>query len=63
MVHKYIETRPDLKQPKPKTTPLTSAQQSRIIQLRDAGMEFNAIAATLDCTFAQAYKYYNKNKK
>ncbi len=63
MVHKYKETRPDLKQPKPKTTPLTAAQKDQIIELRKAGEEFNAIAAVVGCTFAQAYKYYNKDRK
>lgn len=63
MVHKYVESRPDLKKPKPKTAPLTQEQKDRIVVLRDGGREFNDIVKEVGCTFRQAYKHYNKNKK
>jgi hypothetical protein len=62
MVHKYI-VKAGLQQKKSSTPPLTQVQKDRIMELRDAGETFPDIATKVDCTQAQAYKYYNKDNK
>ncbi len=63
MVHKYI-AEAGLQERRPATTkPLTQQQKADILRLHDEGETFPNIATTVGCTFAQAYKYYNKDKK